>query len=263
MNKDTDYEKVNETHQIENARQRKIKRRRKSYIFLLLLILCAFFYLCYQYLFKVVSVEYVGNEYYSNDTLSEAFGIKSGDRLFGYSKNEKEEKLLSEFPYLAECEIKRTVPDKITVTVRERKSIMYTYSLGRYIIFDKDMVVVELADKEPVGLMKVEFDEGILQRCVLGKEILFKDEKTGVGIYRVYEAVTASSLSDKIKSITVKSRFDYYLDYDGRHNVYLGDSTECKSKLLFLDGILQKLPEDANGNIDISNLKEGSYRENG
>ena len=139
MSKENNYNKIKETHQIENARQRKLRRRKISYIILLLVIIVAFIFLCYRYLFLVVEVQYVGNERYTAEELSQAFGVGEGDRLFSYSKSKKEEALLDAFPYLEKCEIKRKVPDKITVTVSERTDIMFTYVSGKYIIFDKDM----------------------------------------------------------------------------------------------------------------------------
>ncbi len=258
---DKDYKKINETHQIEGARQKKLKRRRISYFFLLVIIACAFFYVCYRYLFKINSIEFVGNSYYSSEILEEEFGIKVGDRLFSYSKSEKEESLLDAFPYLSECEIKRKVPDKITITVSERESVMYTYVSGKYVVFDIEMYVVELCDGCPEGLFEVVFEDGILVKCILGEEIMFNDKKTGVGVRRVYEALSDSLVVDKIKSMTLKSRFDYYLDYDEKYSVYLADSTECPAKLLFLDGIIKKLPEESKGKIDVSNPKEGYFKE--
>ncbi len=263
MDKGNNYEKIRETHQIENARQRKLRRRKLSYIFLLLLIIFAFFYLCYRYLFRVVTVEYIGNEYYTVEMLSEAFGVKEGDRLFSYSKAEKEQLMLESFPYLEECEIKRTVPDKITVTVLERNGIMYTYVSDKYIIFDKEMFVVEISDSKPADLLEVKFEDSLLVKCVLGEEIVFKDKKSGVGLYRVYESLSASPVFEKTKYITMKSRFDYYVQYGESFEIYLGDSTECSAKLLFVCGIMEKLSEESRGKIDVSNPSEGYFKELG
>ncbi len=253
------YDKVNETHQIESTRQRKLRKRNISYIVLVFLILVSFFYLCYRYLFKINSIEYIGLEYYTAEELSEAFGVKEGDRLFVYSKKEKETLLLEKFPYLSECEIKRTVPDKITVTVKERESIMYTYVSQKYVVFDKDMVVVELRENTPEGLLKVEFKDGMLLKCILGQEIVFDDEKTGVAIYKVYQSLSSSEHFEKVLCLNVKSRFDFYLNYADKYDVYLGDSNDCDSKLLFLGGIIKKLYEEDSGKIDISDYKKGSF----
>ena len=258
---DKDYKKINETHQIEGARQKKLKKRRISYFILLLIIACSFFYICYRYLFKINSIEFIGNSYYSTDILLKEFGVKEGDRLFSYSKSDKEEKILDAFPYLSECEIKRKVPDKITVTVSERKSVMFTYVSGKYVIFDIEMHVVELCEERPKGLFEVVFEDEIIVKRILGEEIVFNDKKTGVGVRRVYEAISESSMFDKINKVILKSRFDYYLDYEGKYTVYLGDSRDCPSKLLFLSGILKKLPGDSGGKINVSNPKEGYFKE--
>ncbi len=259
MNKD--YKKAKETHQIEEARRKKLKRRRIGYIFLLAFIACCFGFICYRYLFKINSIKYVGNSYYSSEALAEEFGINVGDRLLSYSKSKKEESLLQAFPYLSECEIKRIVPDKIIVTVKERESAMFTYVSGKYVVFDVEMYVVEICEKRPEGLFEVVFEDDILVKCILGEEIVFNDKKTGVGVRRAFEAIEESSVFSKIKTMTLKSRFDYYLDYDGKYTIYLGDSTECPAKLLFLDGILKKLPEETEGRIDVSNPKEGYFKE--
>lgn len=262
MDKGTNYEKIRETHQIENARQKKIRRRRLSYALLFLLIAGAFFFLCYKYLFKIVSIEYIGNEYYTAEELSEVFGVKEGDRLFSYSKKEMEEYLLDSFPYLSECEIKRTVPDKITVTVSERTAIMYTCVFEKYVVFDKDMYVLEITENKPSELLEVRFNDEILVKCVLGEQILFKDERSGKGIYRVYEALSSSPAFVDTEYLTVESRFDFYLQYGEDLQVYLGDSMECSAKLLFFWGIKEKLPQGSKGRIDVSDPSEGYFKEN-
>ncbi len=261
MNEKRDkYDGMVETHQINDAVEKKRKRRRIRYIILTLLVTGAFFALCYHYLFKVVTVEYSGNSYYSTEELSQAFGIGTGDKLLSFSKTEREEYLLEKFPYLAECKIDRIIPDKITVTVSERQAIMYTYVSGKYVIFDKEMYVVELSDTKP-DLIEVRFDESILIKCVLGDPVVFKDERTGVGLYRLYEALISSPVYMKTEYITVKSRFDYYLNYEDTFEVYLGDSLECPAKLLFLWGIIEKLPQGSSGRIDVSNPTEGYFKE--
>lgn len=261
--RETNYEKIRETHQIENARQRKLKRRRVSYLLLTFLIISSFLYLCYRYLFLVVTVEYVGNSYYSSEELSSVLGVSEGHRLFSYSKSEKEQLLLDSFPFLETCEIKRTVPDKITVTVTERKPIMFTFVSDKYVVFDKEMFVVEITKEKPLGLLEVRFENSLLQKCVLGEEILFEDVKNGVGLYRVYSALSSSPVMEKTEYITVKSRFDYYIQYGNSFNVYLGDSTECSAKLLFLCGIIDELPSESKGTIDVSNPSEGYFKEEG
>ncbi len=261
MEKGTNYEKIRKTHQIENARQRKLKRRKISYVILLLLILSAFFYLCYRYLFRIVTVEYSGNKLYTTEELSAVLDIKEGDRLFSFSKSEKEQLVLEKFPYLSECEIKRSIPDKVTITFSERTGIMYTYVLGKYIIFDKEMYVVEISEKKPVDLLEVKFKNEMISKCVLGEPILFKDEKSGVGLYRVYDALSASPVYEKVLYLSAESRFDYYLQYGENIEVYIGDSTECAAKLLFLSGILDKLEEGSKGTIDVSNPSEGYFKE--
>lgn len=261
MDREINYDKMGKTHQIESARQKKLLRRKLSYTFLLLLILFAFLYLCYKYLFRIVTIEYYGNELYSVEELSSVFGVNEGERLFSYSKKEKEQLLLDTFPYISECEIRRIVPDKITVTISERKGIMYTFVSGEYVIFDKEMYVVELTDSAPEGLLEVKFDESLLVKCVLGEPIIFKDERSGVSLYRVYEALSVSPSYEKTEFLTVKSRFDYYLQYGDNLEVYLGDSIECPAKLLFLQGIVEKLPQGAKGTIDISSATEGYFKE--
>ena len=261
MSKDVDYKKANKTHQIDSVRQKKSFRRKIVYALITLIIIGVFGALCYIYLFKISNIEYIGNSHYSTQELSEKFGLENGDRLFSYSRKKKEEFMLSSFPYLAECEIKRTVPDKITVTVVEREAKMYTYEAGRYVMFDDEMHVVEMRDTKPENLVCVNFEKDIIVKCILGEEIIFNDKKTGVGVKRVYDALSDSALKEKIKSVTLQSRFDYYLDYDGIYQVYLGESKDVPAKLLFLGGIVENLEEGVKGNIDVSNPKEGFFKE--
>jgi hypothetical protein len=123
------------------------------------------------------------------------------------------------------------------------------------------MYVVELSDTKPKDLLEVRFKDTIPVKCVLGEPILFQDEKNGVGLYRVYEGLSESSVYEKVQFLSVESRFDYYFQYGEDIEVYLGDSQECPAKLLFLNGILEKLDSKSKGTIDISNPKEGYFKE--
>jgi hypothetical protein len=133
---------------------------------------------------------------------------------------------------------------------------------GKYVLFDAESIALEISETPVDGLLLVNFNENIIRKCIPGEKIVFSDEKTGVGLKRVYTAIQESEIKSKIKYITVENRFDYYLQYEEKHNVYLGDSNDCPSKLLFLQGIITKLYEEDEGTIDVSEVKKGTFIKN-
>jgi hypothetical protein len=154
------------------------------------------------------------------------------------------------------------LPEKVTVTVKEREGAMYTLVSGKYVVFDEDCIALEISETPKDNLLPVNFNENIIIKCIPGEKIVFLDEKTSVGLKRVYNAVAKSEIRPEIKYITVESRFDYYLQYGEKYNVYLGDSNDCPSKLLFLQGIITKLYEEDEGTIDVSAVKKGTFIKN-
>ena len=86
----------------------------------------------------------------------------------------------------------------------------------------------------------------------------FVDERTLDALLTLYQSFEANYIESKIKDVDVRSRFDIYINYDDRFEVYLGDTENIDIKIRFLVGIIDELDDDAKGKIDVSNHREAS-----
>ena len=82
--------------------------------------------------------------------------------------------------------------------------------------------------------------------------------RTYDAVLSLYDSFEANSIETKIKKVDVRSRFDIYVNYDSRFEVYLGDTDNIDIKIQFLVGIIDELDEGTKGKIDISNHREAA-----
>lgn len=138
----------------ERRREYAMAKRRKNRIKRILTGLFFFIFLaavavtlCFTVFFKVSVVTVVGETQYSAEEIIKSSSIKQGESLFGFSAKEVSSSITQSLPYIGKAEVKRSIPDTVTITVESAEPSCAMKTDTGYILLDKDQKVLEKTDK--------------------------------------------------------------------------------------------------------------------
>ncbi len=238
--------------------ERKRARRKVFYVFLLSFVSLVFLAVCVAVFLNVEEFKVNGSERYSAEQIIELVSIEKGDNIFSFKASEIEEDIKQNLPYVNSVEIKRDLPTTVEINIVEETPFYATNIAGsRYIISPYLKVLEKTDDKEAYSEI-TELSLNNVRRCLVGNQVEFVDSRTLDAVLTLYESFEANYIKEKIRSVDIRSRFDIYINYDNRFEVYLGDIENLDIKIQFLVGIIGELDENSKGTIDVSNHQEAS-----
>jgi cell division protein FtsQ len=139
------------SHKEINKTRKKKKRKKKNWLLriIIFIILCvALYYFFTSTIFDVDRIEVKSNNYYTSEQIIQMSGAKVGVNLFKAETRQMKEMLLTD-SYMKNVSVKRTIPSTITIIVEERKEATVIPYGDKYIILDKNGLVLRHSDIEP------------------------------------------------------------------------------------------------------------------
>ncbi len=244
---------------VQKRNQAKRKRINLFYIILFLVISVVFLVICSAVFLKVKSVSINGCEKYSYEQIMEYVNIKEGENIYSFDKEQVENAILNNFPYIKSVEIKRDLPTTVEINIEEEKVYFASELAGDTYLMSSELKVLErLTDTKSTQTDYVALSLNNVRECIVGDSVKFVNNRTLDAITELYDNLEYNAITHKIKSVDVRSRFDIYVNYEDRLEIYLGDSDDMDTKISFLVSIVDQLETDAKGEIDISNPREAS-----
>ena len=179
---DMDPEEVCEDTPPESGRKprkkpRVKKKRRKKYYTLrflaAVLVIVAVYLIMHSSAFTVKNVELEKNDRFSVQLVKDITGLKNGDNLYEVDLKECE-KALEKRPYMKSAEVKRKLPDTITIDVEVRVPVAVVKQNGEFVMLDREGYVLEKRKKLP----HYTFLDGItVSEAKVGQVVKVKQEK--------------------------------------------------------------------------------------
>jgi len=266
-----------------NARLRNKKRKNKAgvrirkflfTVFLLAAVITAAFYLANEYVLKVKNISIKTDGRYSYDEILEASGIEEGQKLYGIDVKQAKENIKDTLTYADSVIIYRSPPFTVHIEVKTEKGFFGIMLGGDYYIISKKFKVVDkikivgnyTAGKEfkpPDGIITVETYE--IKKCYMGEKIEFKDGDVFDFLQEITELsdenIENTDMIASINNINIKNKFKVYMNYEDRLLLRFGVFENISSKMLNSFEIITKIPEYAEGIIDMTNEKVASFRQ--
>ena len=208
---------------LSSRKRRNIKR--KFILFLkiiaILVLLGAFVY-SFNYLynskyFKIKTVTVTGNSHYSSDQIKKVAEVAIGANIFEINKKNIEDKLASELIWVKSISLKKIFPDKIEISITERKPYLRLVYGGKYFILDEEAVVLDEISDDEISFYKdyLLVKNGIKFYPKPGEKIAKKSILSAADIYRaldielkkiIKEAYISNSTSSDIILLTVDDK---------------------------------------------------------
>lgn len=244
--------------------KRKIKKKKKGkkafiiiLIFLIIGVLASGCYLLFtSSTFDVSEVELNGTERYTKEEIMSSLNISFGKNIFieFFSYNKEN---INKFPYLSDINLNIKLPNKIQLNVSERTSkyLAYDKEKNKFFKIDGEGYILEEGKIEE----KTE-DEMLVYGITFADEIIFGEkineidyskiltylnvkkeyEKSGIGM-----TITKVSFENSLTTLTL----------DDKLIVKFPNEIELEYKMNFLKGIIEKLPAESVGVIDMTKDK--------
>lgn len=239
--------------------EKKRNRRTVFYVFLFLFVTLVFLAVCAAVFLNVKTINVNGNEKYSYEQIRELIPIVEGENIYSFDSDELETILTQNLPYIGSVEIKRDLPSTVEINIIEEKPYYAAELAGNTYLLSSDLKVLEIlkdvsADSTELAVLSM----NNVRQCIVGSQVEFVNERTNAALTSLYESFESNFIEDKIDGVDVRSRFDIYIYYDDRFEVYIGDTESIDIKIRFLVAIIDELEDGATGVIDVSNPREAS-----
>lgn len=244
--------------------KRKIKKKKKGkkafiiiLIFLIIGILASGCYLLFtSSTFDVSEVELNGTERYTKEEIMSSLDISLGKNIFieFFSYNKEN---INKFPYLSDINLNIKLPNKIQLNVSERTSkyLAYDKEKNKFFKIDGEGYILEEGKIEE----KTE-DEMLVYGITFADEIIFGEKINEIDYSKILTYLNVKKEYDKsgIGMTITKVSFENSLTtltLDDKLIVKFPNEIELEYKMNFLKGIIEKLPAESVGVIDMTKDK--------
>lgn len=232
-----------------------IKRRRKkaikrNIVFFLLLI-SLFIILCLKLpYFNVTNIVVLNNKIINTEEILSIAKVNKGTNIFYMDLKKIETNILNN-PYILKADVKRKLPNTISISVQEREAVFYIKGENNNLVIDKHGVVLE--EKEDISSMNLTKLMGFeAEGSEIGKVIYSDDDRKIDFISLITELITANISNIKITAVDLSDILDIKI-YSNDMCIKLGTSQNVKDKLnLAFNIITENKLLNSRGYIDVS-----------
>ena len=233
------------------------KRRKRSrrkyllyYILFFVLILGAFCVMSLTVFFKIQKIVINSDAPYPESDILENIKVQKGDNLLRASEKLAEENLSQKFPYIADVEFKRHLPDELVVKVTKEIPKVSSESEGRTVILSGEGKALEILSSEN--------NKGLPRVCGLNTDDLVlgsyikEEEKEKLNVVINLQNRLADE-GVKADVIDIRDLSSIRILYDGRVDIYFGGTFEHDYKAAFVRTAIEtSINDDFVGILDVS-----------
>lgn len=229
------------------------KKRRilliKFVLFLMLISLVTT--LCLTVFFKITDITVEGNARYSTEELVMTSGIEVGQNLFLTDSKRARERIIAQYPYVADVKVQKKLPARINLLVTETQAACKVpVSDGILMVDNQGRILEKLAADDGTAVPQMMLCEG-MENDVGGyifpeKPEMLELHQELMGLLEQYGAL------EKMTYISYYNRYDIRLMYDGRIEVKLGNQTELEEKIAQFVQQLPKLGDQDKGTLTMT-----------
>lgn len=221
----TDRQMSGDERIVNRTNQRRKKNKRKKLIIrsvICFLFLCIGVILVLTMFFNINEITVTGDAVYSADDIINTSDVIAGDNLIFISKDEINEKISTELPYVDSVKIKRHLPSGLELIITKTEAKYAIIQDGYYTLLNKNGKVLE-SGLEFIGENITLLNMGEIVSAELGSTVATKSEKVFDKLVLVSDACEECGLTD-ITSMDLSDIYNIKLVYQGRITLELGET---------------------------------------
>ncbi|WP_052356477.1 cell division protein FtsQ/DivIB [[Clostridium] dakarense] len=217
----------------------------------LLMITIGMYSILNSSLFNTNKVEVEGNKKVKKNEILKNLDIRKDKNIFMYDTN-KMEKIVLENPYIEEVQVKRKLPDKLQVLIKEKEIFAIIKDNDDYCYIDKDgnyiEKIKEISDKESSPIVDIDYiiDEN--------KNIEFKNDETKERLLYLLECMKENNLYKKIVKVNYEKDDIINMYTKDDIKIILGNDKDLDYNISRMGYIISDLQDDIKrkGTIDLT-----------
>lgn len=269
MTKKNNQKKPKDNKIKKSKNQARIERKKKKikkiikWMSLLFLIICGIIFALVSPIFNINDIQVFNNNQITTETIVSLSQLQVGQNIFKFNKN-KVEKEIKANSYVENVNVKRKIPNKIEITIEERKKNYNVEFLNGYAYINNQGYILEISEQK-LDLPTIQGISTEAEQIVEGNRLNTEDlEKLG-SVIQIMNICKNYELDNKISSIDITNRNNYILYMEGeKKTIELGDDSNLSTKMLYIPTILKE-NEGKEGTIyvngDINNNFKPRFRE--
>jgi len=234
------------------ANRKKTKRKNFIKILMFLIVLISVLItLCLKLsYFNVKKIDVAGNKNVLKEDIIKLSKIAQGNNIFYMDLKASRTNLLKNTNIL-DVHIKRIFPSKIVITVKERVAVFYLQRDSKYLIIDKEGIVIE--EKDNIDNLKLIRLDGIEAKdALIGKKLPVQDKRAIQLIGEITDLFNNNISKYSITSVSLENLLNINIYY-GTMCIKIGTADEMEKKLdKALDVMETQGLADKKGYIDVS-----------
>ncbi len=235
---------------LSSRRRRGLKR--KFILFLKIIAILAllgglvvsFNYLYNSRYFRIKTINVTGNSHYSSEQIIKVAKVAIGANIFEINKKNIEDKLASELIWVKSISLKKIFPDKIEISITERKPFIRLVYGGKYFLLDEEAVVLSEITADEMSLYSgyLLVKNGIKFYPETGEKIAKKSILSTADIYKALDVEIKKIIKEAYISNGASSDI-ILMTVDGKQIIF-GTSDKIVDKNAILRQILIKIYEN-------------------
>lgn len=224
-------------------------------------------FLAESLLFRVTTIRVTGDQVYSDEDIVKICGFKTGDNLLLLPVSDREKRLESQLPYIAEADITRKVPGTVQIEITAARGLCSIQSGADWYVVAAGGKVLEINPQPKEGLMQV---LGVTPKPAKAGEVLELENGEASEVFReILDAIKRlgdgeGSAAEEFTRIDLTNLFDIRLWYQDRVECLLGSTGQLEYKITYGYGNLtdeKGIKPEESGVLDLTYLptKKASY----
>ena len=190
-------------------------------------------------IFDLKQVQVVNNEKLSNDTIISLSRITIGENIYKIN-SKKAEKNIKQNAYIESVKLNRKLPDKILITVKERKANFILEYANSYVYINNQGYILEISETKP-KLLIIEGYTTNLDEIKVGSRLQEDDLEKLMVVLKIIESATGNGIDNLITKINIQDKQNYTLELESEKKiVYLGDASNLSNRMLYLKAVLEE-----------------------
>ncbi len=250
-------QRVKEIHEQENEVIRRRKkhltqkqiRRRRIFLYggICVFIIAIGIILSLTVLFKTEKIQVEGNKYYYDDQIIGFSNVSYQQNIFLAVLGSTPEEITDNLPYIEEASVNFTIPDTITIKVKNATPTYVIKNGKNYIIVSAKGRILDIADNNNDKLPQLKCDK--LKSTEKGDYVNFSDKNVPDILEQVSNSIKSNELSD-ITAFDITDTANIKLIYDDRITINIGLPEDIDYKIKTAKIIInEKLDPNNTGTI--------------
>lgn len=216
------------------------KKRIKKVIKTILLLAIIIGGICFALISPIFNIEDIkvnGNEQINADTIVSLSQLQVGQNIFKFYK----EKVINDIKtnaYVENVKIKRKIPNKIEITIEERKQDYNVEFLNGYAYINNQGYILEISEQK-LDLPVIKGISTPQEQIVEGNRLNDVDLEKLETVIQIMNICKSYDLDKKVSSIDITDSNDYIMEMDEEKKiVHLGNNSNLSNKMLYVPAIL-------------------------